>query len=106
MQSLITHLPKLTLPPREREGFYVREKPKDHGITDLIAGNVMPGLKTLMVEDVTTSGASFLRAISAAEAAGCNIVGAITVVERAGNAKNLLSARYKFAHVFDIIEIL
>src|SRR5215472_17259992 len=49
--------------------FVVRKEPKHHGIQGLIAGNVQPGDKTLIVDDVVTAGSSTIKAIEGARQA-------------------------------------
>ncbi|MDD5382296.1 MAG: orotate phosphoribosyltransferase [Candidatus Margulisbacteria bacterium] len=63
-------------------GFIVRKKEKEHGTKQKIEGLIEPGWKVVIVEDVTTTGASALEAIAAAEAAGARVVKVISVVDR------------------------
>ena len=38
---------------------YVRATPKDHGLENLIEGNLMPGKKIVVIEDLVSTGGSF-----------------------------------------------
>ena len=64
------------------EGFYVRDKQKAHGTKELIANAPPAGTKVLIVDDVVTTGGSVIEAVDAAQAAGCIVVGVITIVDR------------------------
>ena len=63
-------------------GCYVRKEVKDHGTQQLIEGLDVNGLTVILVEDVTTTGGSLLRAATAVRAAGGIVTHAITVVDR------------------------
>ena len=54
---------------------YVRSKPKDHGLANLIEGEVRPGMKVVVVEDLISTGGSSLKAVQAIRAAGCEVLG-------------------------------
>ncbi len=54
---------------------YVRSTPKDHGLENLIEGNVRPGQKVVVIEDLISTGGSSLKAVEALRAAGCEVVG-------------------------------
>lgn len=54
---------------------YVRSTPKDHGLENLIEGNVKPGQKVVVIEDLISTGSSSLKAVEALRAAGCEVVG-------------------------------
>ena len=56
---------------------YVRSKPKDHGLTNLIEGEVKPGMKVVVVEDLISTGGSSLKAVEALRQAGCEVVGMV-----------------------------
>ena len=62
--------------------FVVRKDSKQHGIQGLIAGNVKPGDKTLIVEDVVTAGSATIKAITAARQAGLIVERVIVLVDR------------------------
>lgn len=54
---------------------YVRHTPKDHGLENMIEGNLKPGSKVVIVEDIVSTAASSLKAVDAVQMAGCDIVG-------------------------------
>ncbi|MCM1319585.1 MAG: orotate phosphoribosyltransferase [Muribaculaceae bacterium] len=54
---------------------YVRSTPKDHGLENLIEGNLTPGKKVVVIEDLVSTGGSSLKAVEAIRAAGCEVVG-------------------------------
>jgi len=43
---------------------YVRSKPKDHGLENLIEGELKPGMKVVVIEDLISTGGSSLKASS------------------------------------------
>ncbi len=69
----------------------VRKEPKDHGTKELIEGEVVPGDRFVVVEDVATTGGSTLRVVNALRAKGANVLRAIVVVDREEGAAQLLS---------------
>lgn len=54
---------------------YVRSTPKDHGLENLIEGNVKPGQKVVVIEDLISTGSSSLKAVEALRNAGCEVIG-------------------------------
>lgn len=68
----------------------VRKEPKDHGTKELIEGDVAPGDKFVIVEDVATTGGSTLQVVSALRGKGANVSKAIVVVDRQEGAKEML----------------
>lgn len=58
---------------------YVRSSPKDHGLENLIEGNLKPGQKVVVVEDLISTGGSSLKAVQAIRNAGCEVVGMVAM---------------------------
>ncbi|MDE6513800.1 MAG: orotate phosphoribosyltransferase [Muribaculaceae bacterium] len=58
---------------------YVRSAPKDHGLENLIEGNLKPGQKVVVVEDLISTGGSSLKAVQAIRNAGCEVVGMVAM---------------------------
>ena len=58
---------------------YVRSTPKVHGLENSIEGNLVLRQKVVIVEDVVTTGANALKAIDTVIAAGCEVIGAVTI---------------------------
>ena len=56
---------------------YVRSKPKDHGLTNLIEGDLKAGMKVVVIEDLISTGGSSLKAVEALRAHGCEVVGMV-----------------------------
>lgn len=54
---------------------YVRPKPKDHGTGSQIEGGLPEGAKTIVVEDLISTGMSSLAAVTALRAAGAEVLG-------------------------------
>ena len=54
---------------------YVRATPKNHGLENLIEGNLKPGQKVVVIEDLISTGGSSLKVVEAIRAAGCEVVG-------------------------------
>ena len=56
---------------------YVRSKPKDHGLANLIEGELPTGAKVVVVEDLISTGGSSLKAVEALRNAGFEVVGMV-----------------------------
>lgn len=56
---------------------YVRSKPKDHGLENLIEGELKPGMKVVVIEDLISTGGSSLKAVEAIRNNGCEVVGMV-----------------------------
>lgn len=75
---------------------YVRSKPKDHGLENLIEGDLKAGQKVVVIEDLISTGGSSLKAVEAIRKAGCEVVGMVaaytygfSVAEEAFNAADV-----------------
>ena len=53
---------------------YVRSKPKGHGMTNMIEGEVRPGQKVVVIEDLISTGGSSIKAIQAMREAGLEVL--------------------------------
>jgi orotate phosphoribosyltransferase len=77
-------------------GFFVRKKAKDHGAKKLIeglkAGEALRGKRVVVVEDVTTSGASALVAAEACRQDGADVRLVLSVVDRCEGAAQTFGA--------------
>ena len=66
--------------------FFVRKKPKEHGarlaVEGLAKGESLKGKRIVIVEDVTTTGGSAIKAIEAVKDAGGDVVMVLTMVDR------------------------
>ena len=82
-------------------GFFVRKEAKDHGTAQQIDGHLEDGAQVVVVEDVTTTGGSALKAVDAVRARGCTVATVLTIVDRLeGAEENLKSHGLKLAAVF------
>ena len=58
---------------------YVRSSPKDHGLGNLIEGDLKPGQKVVVIEDLISTGGSSLKAAEAVRAAGAEVLGMVAI---------------------------
>jgi orotate phosphoribosyltransferase len=58
---------------------YIRATPKDHGLENLIEGDLKPGSKVVVIEDLISTGGSSLKAVEAFRNAGCHVVGMVAI---------------------------
>ena len=58
---------------------YVRSSAKDHGLGNLIEGDLKPGQKVLVIEDLISTGGSSLKAVEAVRANGNEVLGMIAI---------------------------
>lgn len=72
--------------------FTVRKEAKAHGTGKLIEGPFHPGDRTIIIEDVITSGSSALKAVSAVTSAGGSIGGVLAVVDREEGGRDAIEA--------------
>ncbi|MGV3589703.1 MAG: orotate phosphoribosyltransferase [Adhaeribacter sp.] len=54
---------------------YVRPEPKSHGMGNQIEGRLLPDQKVVLIEDLVSTGGSSLKAASAVNVAGGNVIG-------------------------------
>lgn len=85
----------------------IRKQPKDHGISSPVIGELKRGMVVLLVEDVTTTGGSAIRAINALRDAGSIVFFAISVVDRdEGAHQNLDQIGVSLIHIVNARELL
>lgn len=58
---------------------YVRDTPKDHGLENMIEGNLRPGQKVVIIEDLVSTGGNSLKAVEAVRKAGCEVIGMVAI---------------------------
>jgi orotate phosphoribosyltransferase len=58
---------------------YIRATPKDHGLENLIEGDLKPGAKVVIIEDLISTGGSSLKAVEAVRNAGCHVAGMVAI---------------------------
>ncbi len=69
--------------------FIIRKEPKGHGTGQWLEGrkNLPRGSRVVIVEDVTTTGGSSIKAVERAREEGLNVVGIVTLVDREEGAR-------------------
>ncbi|MET0709697.1 MAG: orotate phosphoribosyltransferase [Tardiphaga sp.] len=91
--------------------FFVRKKPKEHGarlaVEGLAAGETLAGKRIVIVEDVTTTGGSAIKALDAVREAGGDVALVYTMVDREeGAAENFAKAGVAFRSLYKASEFL
>ena len=91
--------------------FFVRKTPKAHGTKELVEGlapgETLEGARTVIVDDVATTGASILKAADAAREAGAVVECALVLIDRAeGATEALAGARIRLRAIFQGPEFL
>jgi orotate phosphoribosyltransferase len=82
--------------PRPLRAFFVRKQAKEHGARKLVEGlapgESLEGRRVVILEDVTTTGGSAMKAIEAVRAEGAVIDRVISVVDRLEGAADAFKA--------------
>jgi orotate phosphoribosyltransferase len=58
---------------------YIRSSPKDHGLENLIEGDLKPRMKVVVIEDLISTGGSSLKAVEAIRADGSEVIGMLAI---------------------------
>lgn len=58
---------------------YVRPKPKEHGLGNQIEGSFEKGQKTIVIEDLVSTGKSSLQVVDVLKAAGLEVIGMVSI---------------------------
>lgn len=58
---------------------YIRSSPKDHGLENLIEGDLRPRQKVVVIEDLISTGGSSLKAVEAIENDGSEVLGMLGI---------------------------
>jgi orotate phosphoribosyltransferase len=75
------------------KAFSIRKTRKDHGIIRWIEGDVHPGERVVIIDDVATTGGSTLQAVERAREEGMTVVGVVILVDRQeGGVENIRKA--------------
>ena len=81
--------------------FSIRKTKKDHGIIRWIEGDVKPGQRVVIIDDVVTTGGATIKAIERAESEGLDVIKAVILVDRQeGGLENIRK------HVKDVSTII
>jgi orotate phosphoribosyltransferase len=91
--------------------FFVRKKPKEHGARLSVEGltnyESLEGRRVVIVEDVTTTGESALKAVEAVREAGAHVALVLTMVDREeGASETFAQAGLPFRWLFQASEFL
>jgi orotate phosphoribosyltransferase len=78
--------------------FFVRKKPKPHGLQKRIEGNLIAPV--VIVDDVITKGKSVMQAIDAVRNEGVSIAGVVCVIDREDKKLDALRKQFKFSPLF------
>jgi orotate phosphoribosyltransferase len=81
--------------------FSIRKTQKDHGIVKWIEGDMNPGQRVVIIDDVVTTGGSTITAVERARSEGLEVVKAVILVDRQeGGLENIRE------HVTDVTAII
>jgi orotate phosphoribosyltransferase len=58
---------------------YVRPKPKEHGLSNQVEGFLEPGQKTVVVEDLISTGKSSLQVVDVLRKQGLEVIGMVSI---------------------------
>jgi len=76
---------------RRIPAFFVRKEPKTRGTEQLVEGLAKSGTTVVVVEDVTTTGGSAMKAVAALREMGCTVNVIATVLDRQEGAEENLA---------------
>jgi orotate phosphoribosyltransferase len=108
--SLTSHLKRNPIP-----AFIVRKEPKGHGSASggasvsggWIEGNLAPGSRVVVVDDVITTGGSTLKAIDRLQEYGCKILKVVALLDRREGGTEAIAARgHAFEALFQMEDLL
>jgi len=92
---------------RRLPGFFVRKAVKDHGTKKRVDGADIAGKTVVILEDVTTTGASAMDAVKAVEEAGAKVALVLSILDRGEGAADLYAkVGIPFAALFRAEEFL
>jgi orotate phosphoribosyltransferase len=96
---------------RPLPAIFVRKKPKEHGarlaVEGLAKGETLAGKRVVVVEDVTTTGGSAMKAVEAVRDAGGEVALVFTMVDREEGADEAFKAAgLQFRSLFRAAEFL
>ena len=92
---------------RHVDALIVRKNPKGHGTKEVIEGNKPPkGSIVTVLEDVTTTGSSAIRAVNTLRDAGYTVNRVVTIVDRMENHKVWENNEIKFISLFKLEDVI
>lgn len=88
------------------DAFVVRKASKAHGLQRQIEGTEVAGRRVLVVEDTSTTGGSVMQAVEAVQAAGGEVVGVVTIVDRdTGVRERIEAAGLPYRYAVDLTDL-
>lgn len=75
----------------EKPFIYIRSSAKEHGLGNIIEGELKPGARVVVVEDLISTGNSSLQAVEAVRKAGAEVLGLVAIF-----SYNFIAARRNF----------
>lgn len=89
-------------PQKPIKGFFIRKEAKGHGTDQRVDGLLENGSRVILLEDVTTTGGSAMRAVEQVRRAQCTVIKVISVVDRLEGAEdNFRRSGIRFEALFD-----
>lgn len=87
---------------------YVRSKPKEHGMENLIEGKVAKGQKIVVVEDLISTGGSSLKVVEALRKEGAQVLGMVSIFNYGFDiaSKNFYEADVSLVSLSDFSHLL
>lgn len=86
---------------RPVKAFSIRKNKKDHGVIQWIEGDLSPGDRVVVIDDVATTGGSTIKAIERATSEGLIVIKAVILVDRQeGGIENIRN------HVPDVSTVI
>ena len=82
-------------------GLIVRQDAKGHGTKRTIEGSVRTGARVVVVDDTCSTGGSLIHAIDSMEAAGCEVVRVICILDRRLGGSDAIKQRG-----YDVVALL
>jgi orotate phosphoribosyltransferase len=83
----------------------VRPGAKEYGTAKQIEGRIQPGDRTVVLEDVVTTGAQSVRAARTVQDAGAEVLGILAVIDRhEGGREGIEAAGFRFDALYDMGE--
>ncbi|MCL2097810.1 MAG: orotate phosphoribosyltransferase [Bacteroidales bacterium] len=75
----------------EKSFIYIRSSAKSHGLSNIIEGELQPGARVVVIEDLISTGGSSLQAVDAVRKAGAEVLGMVAIF-----SYNFISTRRSF----------
>ena len=86
---------------------YVRPKPKEHGLGNQVEGYFEQGQKTIVIEDLVSTGKSSLQVIEVLKQSGIDVIGMVSIFnygfDQAGKAFETMGLKYKSLTTYETL---